>query len=636
MRQFCCRVPGKAKVVYQFGGFRLDVSQRILQREGQVVPLPPKAFDTLVLLVRRRDQVLDKQEMMKALWGDVSVEESNLTQQIFVLRKSLADAGAGTQLIETVARRGYHFAGAVEELKPDSNGEVATPAPVAQTAAVSRVSLQRVLLLVLLSAAVLAAVYFALQATRTPVAKSTSIHSLAVLPLENLTGDVRQQYFVDGITDAVRDELARVGSLRVISGASALHYRGTRKTVRQVGQELHVDGIVEGAVQRRGGRLRVSAELVDARSQARLWAQSYERDVRDVVKLQAELAASIAGQVAVNITARQRQAMAEKPAVNPAAHEAYLKGRFVWNQRTERAYLEAIQLFNQALGDDPAYAAAYAGLADSYALLGSSPSSPITRSEAMEKARAAAGRAIQLDPTLAEAHTSLAFVLMHYDWKFAEAEKEFQLALQFDPSYATAHQWYAYDLMAMGRMQESLEENKKAQQSDPLSLVIATDRGELLRYAGADAAAIRQVSEVATLDPSFPMAHNFLAFSYAENGDRRRALDEAVLFSQLAHGEMAPRFLRAFLAAKARQRRLALQILSPLKHEAVHTGSCYSVAEVYMALNDAGQVFAWLQRGLQQREGALILLRVDPMWRPLRSDPRFRALLRRIGLPGTS
>lgn len=630
----CCRVPGKFKVAYEFGGFRLDVSNRILLREGKVVPLPPKAFDTLVLLVRRRDEVLDKQEMMRALWGDLNVEESNLTQQIFVLRKTLADTGTGAQFIETVPRRGYHFIGEVTECKLESTVEAGMrSAPAVERAATYHSKLQTAATVALLSAAAAAILYFAFRSIRSSAANNRPIRSIAVLPLENLTGEASQQYYVDGVTDAVTEELGRIGSLHVISRASAMRYRGSHKTARQIGRELHVDGLVEGTVERRGDRLRVNAELLDARSGAHIWAQSYERDVRDVMKLQSQLAANIAGQVAVNVSARQRQAMAEKPAVDLVAQEAYLKGRFVWNERTEHAYLQAIQLFDEALSHDPAYAAAYAGLADSYALLGSLPSRAITRSDAMEKARAAANRAIQLDPTLAEAHTSLAFVLMHYDWKFAEAEKEFQLALQFDPSYATAHQWYAYDLMAMGRIQESLEENQKAQESDPLSLIIATDRGELLRYAGEDAKAVRQVNEVTTLDPSFPLAHNFLALTYAESGDRGRALEEAGRFLELAQGEMAPRFVRAFVAAKAGQRQLAKQILSHLTQEAVRTGSCYNVAEVYMALNDADHVFAWLQRGLNQREGSLILLRVDPTWRPLHSDSRFRALVKRIGFP---
>lgn len=630
-------MPGKSKVVYEFGGFRLDVGNRILQREGKVVPLPPKAFDTLVLLVRRRDEVLDKQEMMRALWGDLNVEESNLTQQIFVLRKTLADAGNGAQFIETVPRRGYHFIGEVTECKLDSTLEAPMRGvPAAERAAADRSKLKGTAAMALLSAVIAAILYFAFQSTRSSAANTSPIRSIAVLPLENLTGQVSQQYYVDGITDAVTDELARVGSLHVISRASAMRYRGSHKTARQIGRELHVDGVVEGTVERRGDQLRVSAELLDVRSEAPVWAQSYERGVRDVMKLQSQLAASIAGQVAVNVSARQRQAMAAKPVVDLAAHEAYLKGRFVWNERTEHAYLQAIQLFNEALSHDPAYAAAYAGLADSYALLGSLPSRAITRSDAMEKARAAAKRAIQLDPTLAEAHTSLAFVLMHYDWKFAEAEKEFQLALQFDPSYATAHQWYAYDLIAMGRIQESLDENQRAQESDPLSLVIVTDRGELLRYAGKNADAIRQVNEVTTLDPSFPLAHSFLAFTYAERGDLSDADNEAQRFLELAQGEMAPRFVRAFVAAKAGQRRLAMQILGHLTPQAVRTGSCYSVAEVYMALNDADHAFGWLQRGLEQREGSLILLRVDPTWRPLHSDSRFRALVKRIGFPSNS
>lgn len=647
MRQSClgsAEMPGKTKVVYEFGPFRLDVSKRILQRDGRMVPLSPKALDTLVLLVRHRDEILDKQTMMERLWGNVSVDESNLTQQIFNLRKALDDRG--NDFIETVPRRGYRFVANVVEHKLDGNGEAVTQDAKANTAidpaqesakrsggslAGVPIKWKSAAVVTVALAMTLAVVYWLSHSEHTSTIDRGPIRSVAVLPLENLSGDVGQRYFADGITEAITGDLAQVDSLRVISRSSAMQYRESRKTVPEIARELHVDGIVEGTVSRSGDRVRVTAELLDARSDSHLWAQSYDRDVRDILSLQSELAADIAQQVAAKLTAQQRRALGKKRVVDPAAHEAYLKGRFVWNERTEHSYLEAIRLFNEALSHDPGYADAYAGLADAYALLGSLPSTAITRTEAMEKARAAALRAIELDPDLAEAHTSLAFVLMHYDWKFADAQKEFQIALQLNPNYATAHQWYAYDLIAMGRTEESLEENRRAQQNDPLSLIIAADRAELLLDAGRMADAERQIEEVLSLNPNFPLAHFTRATLYSKRGDSKLAIAEADKAAELTHHGIGAELLRAYVAARSGDRATALRIVNQFSGQAQRVGSCYPVALVYMGLGNSEDAYLWLGRAFQQREGSLILLRVDPDWNEARSDPRFVELLQRVG-----
>ena len=629
-------MPGKIKVVYEFGRFRLDATNRVLQCDGKIVSLSPKALDLLLLLVRHRNEVLDKQKIMEVLWGKTNVEERNLTQQIFVLRKALGDGAEGANFIATIPKRGYRFVAEVVEDRHGASVDVSPRTsdnvPTTLQPSTHLLKFKIAAVLVLAFAGALLTLYLLPHFWRASASDKGPIRSIAVLPLENLSADIEQKYFADGITEAVTGDLAQVGALRVISRSSSMQYRGTHKTVPQIARELHVDGIVQGTIARSGERVRVTAELLDARTDTHVWAQSYERDLRDLLSLQSEVASDIAEQVAAELTAQQRRALGQKRVVNPAAHEAYLKGRFVWNERTEHSYLEAIRLFNEALSHDPVYANAYAGLADAYALLASLPSNAITRTDAMEKARAAATRAIELDPDLAEAHTSLAFVLMHYDWKFVDAEKEFQLALRLNPNYATAHQWYAYDLMAMGRTEESLEENQRAEQNDPLSLIIATDRAELLLYAGKISEAIRQGEQVIGLNPNFPPGHQMLAFVYAENGDIKRAETEIEYSLALTHHEKGVELTHAYIAARSGDRSTAIRIVNQVRAEALQHGSCGDVASVYMALNDRQDAYTWLEHALQQREGSLILLRVNPTWQPIRSDRRFADLLPRIGL----
>lgn len=631
-------MPGKTKVAYEFGRFRLDATNRVLQCDGKIVSLSPKALDLLLLLVRHRDEVLDKQKIMESLWGEINVEERNLTQQIFVLRKALGDGAEGANFIATIPKRGYRFVADVVEDKHGASVDVSPPAtaddvPTTLQPSARLLKFKIAAVLVVAFAGALLTLYLLPHFWRASASDKGPIRSIAVLPLENLSADIDQKYFADGITEAVTGDLAQVGALRVISRSSAMQYRGTHKTVPQIGRELHVDGIVEGTIARSGERVRITAELLDARTDTHVWAQSYERDLRDILSLQSEVASDIAEQVAAELTAPQRRALGQKRVVNPAAHEAYLKGRFVWNERTEHSYLEAIRLFNEALSHDPAYANAYAGLADAYALLASLPSNVITRTDAMEKARAAATRAIELDPDLAEAHTSLAFVLMHYDWKFVDAEKEFQLALRLNANYATAHQWYAYDLMAMGRTQESLDENQRAEQDDPLSLIIATDRAELLLYAGKIPEAIHQGEEVIRLNPNFPLAHQILGFAYAVDGDIKRADAESEYALALTHQSTGAELMHAYIAARRGDRSTAIRVVNQIRAEALQHGSCEDVAAVYMALKDREATYVWLEHALQQREGSLIVLRVNPMWQPIRSDRRFSQLLLRIGLP---
>jgi len=624
----------------RFGRFELTPQSGELLKSGSRVKLGPQPLKVLTVLATRAGEVVTRQELKEQIWGaDTFVDfEQGLNFCVKQIRAVLGDDADDPAYIETLPKRGYRFVAEVVQQKQDGNGAGGASCPATSTISTELQSASiasttsRMAVLALVLASVLVGLYFLSLSARTPSLKNGPIRSVAVLPFQNLSGDDSQTYFADGMTEAVSGNLAQIDTLRVISRSSSMQYRDSHKTVPEIARELHVDGIVKGAVMRSGDRVRVTAELLDARTDSHLWANSYDRDLRDILSLQSELAGDIAEQVAAELTAQQRRAIGQKQVVDPAAHDAYLKGRFVWNERTEHSYLEAIRLFDEALSHDPLYADAYAGLADAYGLLGSLPSTAITRTEAMEKARAAATRAIQLDPDLAEAHTSLAFVLMHYDWKFAEAQKEFQIALRLNPNYATAHQWYAYDLMAMGRPDEGLDEIQRAKQIDPLSLIIASDRAELLMDAGRTAEGLREYEEVTSLNPNFPLAHAFLAYLNASMGDSNRARAEAEQYLALTHNGLGAELTLAYVAARSGDRATAVRLLNQLAGLAQRTGSCYQVAAVYIALSDSDQAFAWLRRSFRQREGSLILLRVDPTWRSARSDPRFDELLRRVGL----
>ena len=625
----------------RFGRFELAPQSGELRKSGNRVRLGPQPLKVLTVLATRAGELVTRQELKEQVWGEETFVdfEQGLNFCVKQIRAVLGDDADNPAYIETVPKRGYRFVAEVVEHTQDGNGNdfssaiAASPSTAPPSASPVSTKLKTAVVLAAVSACAVLALYFFRHSSRTTALENGPIRSVAVLPFEDLSGDTSQRYFADGITEAISGDLAQVDALRVISRSSAMQYRDSHKTVPQIGRELRVDGIVEGTVARSGERVRVTAELLDTRTDSHLWANSYDRDVRNILSLQSEVAGDIAGQVAAKLTAQQRQALGEKRVVDPAAHEAYLRGRFVWNERTEHSYLEAIRFFNEALAHDPGYADAYAGLADAYALLGSLASTTITRTDAMEKARAAANRAIQLDPDLAEAHTSLAFVLMHYDWKFAEAQKEFEVALRLNPNYATAHQWYAYDLMAMGRSQESLDEIVRAQQIDPLSLIIANDSGELLVYAGKALEGVHKYEEVTALNPNFPLTHSFLAYMYAFMGDSKRAGVEAEQYLALTNDGMSAELVRAYVAARTGNARAARRVLNQLAGQAQRTGSCAQVAVVYTALRDSDAAFAWLRRALDQREGSLIALRDDPVWDPLRSDPRFPDLLRRVGLP---
>ena len=445
-----------------------------------------------------------------------------------------------------------------------------------------------------------------------------------------MSGDASQDYLAEGITEAITADLAKFRSLRVVSRTSAMQYSARTKSLREIARELHVDAIVEGGMVRSGEHVRVTARLIQAVNDQQIWAGSYDRELRDVLALQNDVAGDIAEHVRAQITAADRQRLATARVLNPAAHEEYLKGRFFWNKRTENGYTDAIEHFDRAIKMDPNYPEPWAGMADAYALLGSLGGASVSRREAMNKARTVARKALELDPSSAEAHTSLAFVLMHYDWDFAAAEQEFLRAIELNPSYATAHQWHAINLGATGQIDAALAELQRAQELDPLSLIISVDIGEMLGLARRYEEAAAQLENTLKMDPHFLLAHVNLADVYNYQGKYAEAEKHALEALDIAPKSMWVKGVLATCYALEGRKQNARAMMESMRRSARVGEVGHHFATVSVALGDKDAAFHWLQIAYDHREGSLILLRVIPYYDSVRTDPRFIRLLQRI------
>jgi TolB-like protein/Flp pilus assembly protein TadD len=463
--------------------------------------------------------------------------------------------------------------------------------------------------------------------------KPAAIRSLAVLPLENLSGDAAQNYFSDGMTDQLITDLAQISALRVISRTSVMTYKGARKSLPQIARELNVDAVVEGTVLHAGDQVRITAQLIDASTDKHLWSQSYEGDLRDTLALQDRVARAIAEQIQINLTPREQAALKSVRVVNPEAYESYLKGRYFWNKRTADGLKVALAYFNQAIEEDANYAQAYSGLADTYALLGDWQYAVMTPMEAYPKAKAAALKAVELDSALGEAHNSLAFVLDGFDWDLDAGGKEFRRAIELNPGYATAHHWYAWHLGLLGRYDEAIAEMRKAESLDPLSLIINADLAELLVLARSYDESMRQSRKTIEMDPNFAVAHNQLGQAYLQQHMYGQAVAELQKAVQLSAGSptCVANLARAY--ALSGRRSEALKLLNGLKTSSTPGFSHASeIAAIYVSLGDKDEALNWLEKGYAERFNPGVLIR--PGFDPLRSDPRFQNLVHRVGLPG--
>ena len=629
----------------RFGVFELDLRAGELRKHGLRVRLQEQPFQVLATLLLHPGEVVTREELQKKLWpADTFVDfDHGLNKTINKIREALGDSAESPRFVETVARRGYRFLAEVKvaDVAPARAPEHATqPLPGAETPelpdsadkpappkptplrAVWKLSVFAVLLVIASLAT------WKLYSWKHP---SPLIRSLAVLPLESLSSDASQDYFADGMTDELISDLGQISALRVISRTSVMVYKHARKPLPQIARELDVDAVVEGTVLRSGDQVRITAQLIEAATDKHLWSQSYEGQLRDTLALQNQVARAIADQIRINLNSQEQAALKNVRVVNPEAYESYLKGRYFWNKRTTDGLKVALAYFNQAIDEDPTYAQSYSGLADTYALLGDWQYAVMTPKEALPKAKAAASKALELDSALGEAHNSLAFCLDGFDWDFPSAGKEFQRAIELNPGYATAHHWYAWHLSLLGRYDDAIVEMKKAESLDPLSLIINADLAEVLLLAHSYDQSIRQSQKTIEMDPNFALAHNQLGQAYLQKQMREEAITELQKAVQLSAG--SPTCLANLARADAASGKMseAEKLLSDLKKRS-NPGHSHSseIAVIYAALGDKNQAMTWLEKGYEERFNPGVLLR--PGFDPLRSEPRFQELLRRIGL----
>jgi TolB-like protein/DNA-binding winged helix-turn-helix (wHTH) protein/Tfp pilus assembly protein PilF len=649
--------PLRPNSVVRFGTFEVSFQSGEVRRAGLKIRVQQQPLKVLQILLERPGEVVTREHLRTRLGAQEAFGDFDQALNIAIgkLRSALGDSSESPRYIETLPKRGYRFiadvtvidadpradrlesAGAISGLQgsqfsdldksqPDSLLGVRSPAGALRRRwwATRRTVVAGV---VILSVFILASYLALSRAGRTP-----RIRSLAVLPLDNLSGDAGQDYFADGMTDELITDLAQIRALRVVSRTSVMMYKGTRKPLPEIARELNVDAVVEGSVLRSGDQVRITAQLIQVPADKHLWANSYQGNLRDTLAVQNQVARAIAEQIRIEVSPQEKAALKKEKSVDPEAHEAYLKGRYFWNQRTAAGFKNAVIYFNQAVALDPGYAAAYSGLADTYALLGDWQYSVMTPQEAMPKAKAAAMKALELDGSLGEAHASLAFCLEGFDWNFAAADKEFQRAIELSPGYATAHHWYAWHLSLIGRDKEAIAEMEKAENLDPISPIINADLAELLLIQHLPDESIQQSLTSIEMNPGFAYGHVQLAQAYIEKRMFKGAVRELQKAIQISGESPALNANLARAYAGLGRKAEAVALLNNLKSSSV-PGDAHAtyIAMIYTALGNKDEAFIWLNQGYEERFNPGVLTR--PCFDPLRSDSRFQDILRRVGLP---
>jgi TolB-like protein/DNA-binding winged helix-turn-helix (wHTH) protein/Flp pilus assembly protein TadD len=649
----------------QFGEFELDSAAFELRRKGRPVRLERLPLEFLLLLVSRRGELVTRAEIAQKLWGDDVFVDTNTAINVVVrkARQALRDDADNPKFLLTVTSKGYRFVAAVSEeaspfadLKPDASSQSPTTQLAAAIETPPRTGneptessrLRHWMAWAALGVLVVATLLIGRSYLRRQSTPPTRRIMLAVLPFMNLSGDPNQEYIVDGLTEEIITDLGQMSPehMGVIARTSAMAYKNTDKTIGQVGRELGVDYVLEGSVRSENGKARVSAQLIRVSDQTHLWAKNYDRDLKKLLEIEDELGQTMAQQVRLKLSPQREVEFAKMRTTDPAAYDLYLKGRYYWNQRTPPGIKQSIGYFQQAVAKDPEFALAYAGLAEAYNL--SYNFGLFSAKESSLQAKDAATRALELDPSIAEAHAALGKVKSHYDFDFPGAEKEFLRAIELNPNSASAHFFYSNSyLLPMGRIPEAIAENNKALELDPLSIPMNNFLAHTYAWAGDYEKSYAQFQRTIEMDPTFPLAHNFLASTLESQGRYREAIQEfqksQLLFGidpNLAAKEAAER-LAAFEKGgeKGYWQHLLQEMLQaenreqPMLHHPGDPGPT-GIAGLYARLGDKDNAFHWLDRAYEEREGQILtLLKVLPDFDSLRGDPRYGALLRKLGLP---
>jgi TolB-like protein/DNA-binding winged helix-turn-helix (wHTH) protein/Flp pilus assembly protein TadD len=647
--------------VYRFGLFEVDGRTGELRKQGRIVKLRGRPFDILLLLLSRGGDLISREELCQQLWpADTFVDfDHGLNSAMNRLREALGDSAESPRYVETLPKRGYRFIAPIEVVKrsppgwsisgpataaAEQSADAPTPAvpptitdpplrPPSDPAQAARLSRGSRVVLVATTAALAAAIVVAalyLKIGRPDAGRAAKM-TLAVLPFENLSSEADQDFFSDGFTDEMIAELGKLDPehLGVIARTTTRLYKNARKNIGQIHQELGVDYVLEGSIRRAANRIRITAQLVQTSDMTHLWAESYDRDLSDVLTIQSEVAMKIAH--SLTLALRRPDAPSTRGTTSSTAYELYLRGRAFREQATEESTRKAIEYFQRAIAADPQYARAYAGIADAYWLLGAPGWEVDQPMGLLERAQSSAQRALAIDPQLAEVHAVLAMIHLSYRWDRAASEQEIQQALRLNPSSAVAHQYYSTTLTTMGRFDEAVTEARHALDLDPLSAPAATTLGVRYWYAGRLAEAMIQFSKTIDANPEFAVAHWGLAQTHLANGNNLRAIDELQRAVELSGNSAYMRAHLAFGLARAGNRERAISLQRELENESRERyQSPYHQALIALGLGDREAMMRALERALADRSGWMVFLPVEPEFAGVRAAPEFQRLLARV------
>lgn len=626
-------------MIYRFDNFEFDTTRRAFSRSGEAIAINSKTFDLLAVLLENHGEILSKDELLNKVWKHQFVEENNLTVHVSALRKALGERKGDNRFLLTIPGKGYKFIG---ELNPETNGEIIIEnhrieritidekidesKPETLKLEGEKTSYRRMIFALVGLASVISIVGFlAFGYFRNQPVKQ--INSLAVLPFVNQNGDANNEYLSDGLAESVIYSLSQVPNLKVMSRNSVFRYKGKETDAKTIGDELNVQAVLSGRISQRGDALDISAELISTHDNSVIWGERFTRKMSDIEKLQSDIAASISNKLRFKFSG-----IKSSGAHNAEAYRLYLKGRFQWNKRSGESLKMAVEFYKQAIEIEPNYALAYSGLAEALVIFPSyNAAAP---EDSMPQAKAAALRALELDETLAEAHTALAYYLENYEWNRADGEREYRRAIELNPNYATAHQWLGIDHLAqLKRFDEALAELKIAEELDPLSPAIGMNLGTLYSMMRRYDEAISQFKRVIEREPNFSVAHGNLSQAYYRKGMYREAVDENRKALELSGDPLDKGFL-ALSLIKAGQRAEAVKLLDEVKREAAENYvPSYTFALIYIGLGEKDEALFWLEKEMNERGYWANVYAVEAELDDLRGEPRFKAMLKRMNLP---
>jgi DNA-binding winged helix-turn-helix (wHTH) protein/TolB-like protein/Tfp pilus assembly protein PilF len=660
---------------FQFGEFRLYPTEHLLLREETAIPLAPKAFDILLYLVQNSGRLVKRETLMEAIWPDSFVEETNLTVNISLLRKTLDTTPDGQPYIETVPRKGYRFNALVteceedgeskyrksnESVTPQSAGAVGASAAVAAMATAEpevvaplattptpvfaaakpavagwKISAARILFITIAMVVIaVCLVYFWSHWKARSATVSASERSIAILPFRPLDAAPEDEYLGLGLTDALITRLGTLHKIIIRPVGSVRKYAKADDPIA-AGKQLAVQSVLEGSIQREpeADKVRVTVRLLRVADGEVLWANTFDEKFTDLFTVEDSISQKVADKLTINLSGDEQKELLRPFTGNSDAYQLYLKGRFFWNKRTVDGVKKSIDYFQRAIQADPNYALAYAGLADSYTMAGSYGYSILPPKEAMPQAEAAAAKALAIDDRLAEVHASLGYIRFTYDWDWAGAEREFRRSITLNPLYDTAHHWYSHELIALGRSEEGIAEAKRALELSPSDTVMNEHLGWTYLMVRDYDRAIQSARKAIELDPDFLLAHRVLGMAYQYKGQHDQAIAEFERGVELSHSDPVAKAFLARSYAAAGKNDQATQILNELLQLSTQQYvPPAEVADTFAALGRKDEAFQWLDKAFDERASALVYLKVAQVYDPLRSDPRFQELLKRLHL----